>query len=169
MRRVLDGPVGEEILAGMSSAAVVGLCFYDMGAQSFYSRTRPIRRAEDLRGLMVRVQPASASATIVRALGATPVPIPSDRIYAALKTGAVDAVDDNWTTYVSAGHFKVAKHYSLTKHAMAPGVLVVSRIVWDQLSPVDRAIIRAAAKDSVSRMRATFDAFELEARKRARR
>src|SRR5438067_6855827 len=133
MRRILDGPIGEEILASLSSAGLVGLCFHDLGAHSFYSRTRAIRRADDLRGLTVRVQPASASVAIVRALGATPVPMPSDRIQAALKTSVIDTVDDNWTTYITAGHFKLAKHYALTRHSMAPGVLVMSKIVWDQL------------------------------------
>src|SRR5258708_27693744 len=157
VRRILDGPIGEAILASMSSAGLVGLCFYDAGAHSFYSRTRAIRRAGDLRGLMVRVQPGSTTGAMVRALQAVPVPLPSDRIQAALKASVIDAVDDNWTNYVASGHYRIARHYGLTKHSMAPGVLVVSKIVWEQLPQTDRAIIRAAAKESVSGMRASFD------------
>jgi TRAP-type C4-dicarboxylate transport system substrate-binding protein len=166
MRRILDGPIGEEILASLSNAGLVGLCFQDMGARSFYSRTRAIRHADDMRGLLVRVQPAAASVTAVRALGATPLPMPFDRIQTALQTNAIDAVDDNWITYVTAGHFKLAKRYWLTQHSMAPGVLVVSKTVWEQLPSPDRAIIRAAAKESVARMRANFDAAELDARRK---
>lgn len=165
MRRVLDGPIGEEILASLASAGLVGLCFYDQGARSFYSRTKSIRHVDDMRGLTVRVQAASTSSTTMRALRATPVAMPFDRTRAALATSVIDAVDDNWTTYVSAGHFKQARHYSLTQHSMAPGVLVVSKIVWEQLPSPDRAIIRAAAKESVTRMRAGFDAAELDARR----
>jgi TRAP-type C4-dicarboxylate transport system substrate-binding protein len=62
---------------------------------------------------------------------------------------------------------KIATHYGLTKHSMAPGVVVVSKIVWDQLPQTDRAIIRAAAKESVARMRSSFDASELAARHQA--
>jgi tripartite ATP-independent transporter DctP family solute receptor len=165
MRRVLDGPIGEEILASLAGAGLVGLCFYDQGTHSFYSRAKSIRHADDLRGLTVRVQAASTSSTIVRALGATPVAMPFDRIRAALATSVIDAVEDNWTTYVTAGHYKLARHYSLTKHSMAPGVLVMSKIVWEQLPPPDRAIIRAAAKESVTRMRVAFDTAELDARR----
>jgi TRAP-type C4-dicarboxylate transport system substrate-binding protein len=165
MRRILDGPIGEEILASLSGAGLVGLCFQDMGVHSFYSKTKAIRRADDMRGLMVRVQPAAASVTVVRALGATPVAMPFDSIQTALQTSAIDTVDDSWLTYVSAGHFKLARRYGLTKHSMAPGVLVVSKIVWEQLASPDRAIIRAAAKESVTRMRAGFDAAELDARR----
>jgi tripartite ATP-independent transporter DctP family solute receptor len=167
MRRVLDGPIGEEILAAMSATDVIGLCFYDMGTLSFYSRTKPIRRVDDLRGLMIRVQPASSSVAVVRSLGATPVPIPASRVNAALRAGVIDADDDNWTTYVSSGNFKIAPYYSLTQHSMAPGVLVISKMVWDQLPQTDHAIIRAAAKESVARMRASFDASEIEARRQA--
>jgi TRAP-type C4-dicarboxylate transport system substrate-binding protein len=167
MRRILDGPIGEEILASLSTAGLVGLCFQDMGVRSFYSTTRAIRRADDMRGLLVRVQPAAASVAVVRALGATPVPMPFDRIQTALQTNAIDAVDDNWITYVTAGHFKLAKRYWLTKHSMAPGVLVVSKIVWEQLPSPDRAIVRAAAKESVARLHANVDAAELDARRKA--
>jgi tripartite ATP-independent transporter DctP family solute receptor len=169
MRRTLDGPIGEEILGNMSSVGVVGLCFYDSGVHSFYSGSRSIRRASDMRGLMVRVQPASLSVAIVRALGATPVPMPADRVHDALKRGVIDAAEDNWSAYIASGHFNVAKHYSLTRHSMVPGVLVVSKIVWDQLPAPDRAVIRAAAKESVSLLRTAFDASEAEARQKGER
>src|SRR5688572_16956628 len=38
MRKVLDGPIGDEILASMESQGLVGLAFYDSGARSFYSK-----------------------------------------------------------------------------------------------------------------------------------
>jgi TRAP-type C4-dicarboxylate transport system substrate-binding protein len=71
------------------------------------------------------------------------------------------------TTYVSSDNLRIAPHYALTRHSMAPGVVVVSKIVWDQLPQTDRAIIRAAAKESVARMRASFDASEQTERHQA--
>ena len=91
MRHVLDGPIGEEILASVAGAGLIGLCFYDQGTHSFYSRAKSIRHADDLGGLTVRVQPASASLAIVRALRATPVAMPFDRIRPALTTRVIDA------------------------------------------------------------------------------
>jgi tripartite ATP-independent transporter DctP family solute receptor len=169
MHRTLDGPIGEEILGSLSTVGLVGLCFYDLGARSFYSRTTAIRRPEALRGLMVRIQPGSVSPRLMQALGATPVAMPFDRIDDALRTGVIDAVDETWTTYVAAGHYRFAKHYALTKHSMAPGVLVISKLVWDQLPKPDQAIIRAAAKESAARLRITLDGVEREARSKAER
>jgi TRAP-type C4-dicarboxylate transport system substrate-binding protein len=167
LHRILDGRIGEEILGSLSNAGLIGLCFYDLGARSFFSRTRSIRRAEEMRGLMVRVAPGGTSTAIVQTLGAKPVPMPFDRIQAGLKSGVIDAVDDSWTGFVGGGHFRLAKHYALTQHSMAPGVLVISKITWEQLPAADQTIIRAAAKESAARMRAGFAAAELDARRRA--
>ena len=165
MRRVLDGPIGEEILAGLEAQGLIGLCFYDAGPRSFYSVKQPIRTAADLKGLKVRVQQTDIWAALMRALGAEPVSMPFDRLYLGLESGAVGASDNNWPSYVASRHYNVAKYYSLTEHSMAPAVLIFSKRVWDELSREDQAIVRAAAKDSVAHMRKLWDEYEPSARK----
>lgn len=165
MRRVLDGPVGEEILASLAAQDLVGLCFYDAGPRSFYSVKRPIKGAADLRGLKVRVQQSAIWSAAMRTLGAEPVLLPFERVYLALQSGAVDAADSNWPSYVASRHYNVAKYYSLTQHSMAPAVLVFSRRVWDDLSREDQALIRGGAKDSVAAMRKLLDEYEASTRR----
>lgn len=167
MRRVLDGPIGDEILASMDADGFIGLCFYDMGARSFYSRKGPIHSVDDMKGLAVRVQPSDISVETFKAMGARPVAVPFDRVTAALKAGVVDASENSWAGYVSAGHDRVARYYSLTEHSMMPGVLVFSKRVWSELSPDDRRTVRAAAKESVSFMRGKLDSYEVSARLKA--
>ena len=98
MRRVLDGPIGQQILLSMESRGLIGLCFYDAGARSFYSTKKPIRRVADMKGLAVRVQPSDITAEMVRAMGARPVAIPFDRVRAALKAGVLDVAENTWPT-----------------------------------------------------------------------
>ncbi len=164
LRRVLDGPIGERILADLEGHGFIGLCFYDAGARSFYNSKMPIRTAADLKGMKVRVQQGDIAATMVRALGATAMPMSYQKGYEALKVGLVDAAVNNMQFYSTSGHFKVAKYYSLTEHSMAPGVLIFSKLVWDALSTDDQAVIRAAAKDSVPYMRKLWDVSEISAR-----
>lgn len=164
MRRVLDGPIGDEILADLERQGLVGLCFYDTGARSYYSSNRPIRNVRDMKGLKVRVQTADKSADMIRAMGAEPIPMPFDRIRVALQAGVVDAAADNWPSYVTSRHYEAAKYYSLTEHNMAPGVLLFSKKVWDTLSKDDHAIIRATAKESVPFMRKLWDEHESKER-----
>lgn len=167
MRHVLDGPIGDRILAAMEPAGFIGLCFYDLGARSFYSTKGPIRNVDDFKGLNVRVQPSDIWVEMIRTLGAKPIAIPFDQVAAALKAGVIDTSENNWPAYVATGHHRVAKYYSLTEHSMMPGMLVFSKKVWTELSAADRRAIRAAAKDSVAFMRGKLDAYEVSARLKA--
>jgi len=163
MKRVLDGPIGDAILADLESEGVIGLCFYDTGFRS-YGATRPIRAVGDMKGLKVRAQAADTWAIMLRTMGAEPVVMPISRISASLKAGVIDAVEGTLSTDAAVGIFDVAKFFSLTEHSMAPGVLVFSKHVWDELSREDQAIIRAAAKESVPYMRGVWDGYQISAR-----
>jgi len=165
MRKVLDGPIGDEILAAMASQGLVGLAFYDSGARSFYSAKRPIRTVADMKGLKVRVIQSDLFVAMVEALGANPTPMPFGEVYTALRTGIVDAAENNWPSYESSRHFEAAKFYSLTEHSLAPEVLVFSKRIWDTLSKEDQAQVRKAAKESVPYMRKLWDEREVKSRK----
>ena len=165
MRKVLDGPVGDEILKAMESQGLVGLAFYDSGARSFYSSKRPIKSLADMKGMKIRVIQSDLFVAMVEALGANPTPMPYGEVYTALKTGIVDAAENNWPSYESSRHFEAAKYYSTSEHSLAPEVLVFSKKVWDTLSKDDQAAIRKAAKDSVPAMRKLWDEREVKSRK----
>ena len=164
-RRVFDGPVGDEILASLETQGLVGLCLYDAGPRNFYSNNRAIRRPADLMGMKVRVQPSDVWGAMMRALGAEPAAVPSDRVYLALQSGVIDAAEHNWPSYVSSRHYHVARYFSLTEHSMAPAVVIFSKRVWDTLSVEDQSIIRGAARDSVPVMRRLWDDYETSGRK----
>ena len=164
MRAVLDGPIGDEILAAMESQGMVGLAFYDSGSRSMYSVARPYKTLADLKGAKIRVQQSDLFVSMIQALGANPTPMPFGEVYTALKTGIVDAAENNYPSFESSRHFEAAKYYTLTEHAMAPEVLVFSKVVWDRLSKDDQALIRQAAKESVPYMRKLWDEREAKSK-----
>ena len=165
MHAVLDGPVGDEILAAMEAQGMVGLAFYDSGARSMYTATKPIKTLADVQHMKIRVQQSDLFVAMVEALGANPTPMPFGEVYTALKTGIVDAAENNFPSYESSRQFEAAKYYTLTEHSMAPEVLVFSKVIWDTLEPEEQAKIRKAAKDSVPYMRDLWD--EREAKSEA--
>ena len=165
MHAVLDGPVGEKILAAMEDQGMVGLAFYDSGARSMYAATKPIKSLADVHGMKIRVQQSDLFVSMVEALGANPTPMPYGEVYTALKTGIVDAAENNFPSYESSRHFEAAKYYTQTEHSMAPEMLVFSKTIWDTLNPEDQALIRKAAKESVPHMRQLWDEREAQARK----
>ncbi len=170
LRRVLDGPIGAEILTSLEDQDIIGLCFYDVGAQSLYTINTPIRTAADMKGLTVRVLPGDLAATFIKALGATAVPLPYSRLGDALKTGAVDGAPPaigrpTWTTDTTATPGSTTRP-CIRGH---PEIVIVSRAAWRELSSEDRAILKQAALDSVPFMRERFAAYETKARAQALR
>lgn len=163
-RKVLDGEIGDEILASLESTGVIGLCFYDSGPKSTYG-SKAIRTPADLRGVTYRVQPSSNWTAMLRAFGAKPVPMPQSRVAAAMEAGVIDVADGTWSSFVALQHHGIAKNFSLTEHARPPSVLLFSRRIWDTLSPEDRQTIRASARDSVAFYRQLLDEHQAAARR----
>jgi tripartite ATP-independent transporter DctP family solute receptor len=164
MRKCLDGPVGEQILAALESQGFIGLAFYDSGSRSFYTTSKPIKSVADVKGMKLRVQQSDLWVTLIQSMGGNPTPLPYAEVYTALKTGVVDGAENNWPSYESSRHYEVAKNYSLTEHSMSPELLVFSKVIWDTLEPAEQDIIRKAAKESVPYMRELWDAREAQAR-----
>jgi tripartite ATP-independent transporter DctP family solute receptor len=157
MRHVLDGPIGEEILAACAPQGFVGLAYYDSGARSLYTAKKPVKSLADAKGLKIRVQQSDLWVSLLEAMGANATPMPYGEVYTALKTGLVDGAENNYPSYESSRHFEVAKYYAMTEHSMAPELLLFSKRTWDTLSPEDQKAIRQAAKESVPYMRKLWD------------
>lgn len=164
MRKVLDGPIGEEILRSCESQGFVGLAYYDSGARSLYTVKKPVKTLADAKGLKIRVQQSDLWVGLLQAMGANATPMPYGEVYTALKTGLVDGAENNWPSYDTSKHHEVAKYYSVTEHSMAPEMLLMSRKVWDTLSPDEREVFREAAKESVPYMRKLWDEKEKKSR-----
>jgi tripartite ATP-independent transporter DctP family solute receptor len=157
MRRAMDGEPGARVLASLEPHGLIGLCFYDSGARSFYNTRRAIRTPADMRGLKIRVQNSDLYVALVRALGADATPMALGEVYQGLVQGVIDGAENNWPSYESGRHFEVARHYSLTRHVMAPEILVMSRRRWVRLPEADRRLVAECARDSVPVMRQLWD------------
>ncbi|MFA6967729.1 MULTISPECIES: TRAP transporter substrate-binding protein [unclassified Bosea (in: a-proteobacteria)] len=160
MRKVMDGPIGDNLLKEFEKHDLIGLAFYDSGSRSFYNSKRPINTPADMKGLKIRVQQSDMFVSLVSALGANATPMNFGEVYSGLQTGVIDGAENNWPSYESTKHYEVAKFYSLSEHSLSPEVLVMSKKSFDKLSAEDKALVRAAAKESVAKMRELWDARE---------
>jgi tripartite ATP-independent transporter DctP family solute receptor len=156
MRKSLDGPVGDEILKSCESAGYIGLAFYDSGARSIYAK-KPIKTVADAKGLKIRVQQSDLWVALVSAMGANATPMPYGEVYTGLKTGLIDAAENNIPSFDTAKHVEAVKVYSKTEHSMAPEILLMSKVAWDKLSASEQGMVRQAAKESVAVQRKAWD------------
>jgi tripartite ATP-independent transporter DctP family solute receptor len=164
LQKVLDGPIGDEILDSFEPFGFVGLAFYDSGARSIYNSVRPIRSIADMKGLRLRVQQSELMSDMIRALGAEPVELPYGQVRTGLATKLIDGAENNWPSFVTTDHYKYAGFYTLTEHTMSPEVLVMSYKAWGSLSVEDRAIFRDAARQSRQFMRERWKDLEEQSR-----
>jgi tripartite ATP-independent transporter DctP family solute receptor len=167
MQKVLDGPIGAEILGSFEPYGFVGLAFYDSGARSIYNNVRPVRSLADLKGLRIRVQQSEQMSEMMRSLGVVPVEMPYGQVLTGLATRLIDGAENNWPSFVTTDHYKHAGHYTLTEHTMSPEVLVMSLKAWETLSPDERKIFREEARRSGQFMREKWRDLELQSRKQA--
>src|SRR5438094_315183 len=138
------GGIGPQLLDKVTAnpnAKLVGLCWMDAGARSFYDTKRPIKSIADLKGLKIRVIGNPIFVDMANALGANGVAMGYDQVFSALQTGVIDGAENNPPSFVFDNHYQVAKYYSLTQHLIVPEMLVLSRTSWDKLSPDDQGLV----------------------------
>jgi tripartite ATP-independent transporter DctP family solute receptor len=157
--KVLLGPIGDELLESLKPGGIDGLAYYDSGARSFYSKT-PVYSIAGLKNLRIRVQYSDPFASFIKLLGATPVQLNFGDVYNALQKDEVDGAENNWSSYYTADHYRLAEYYFLDEHTRNPEVLLASSKVMDDLSAEYREIIVSAAKDSVEFQRKAWEANE---------
>lgn len=146
--RVVNGPLGKELLAAGQPRGLMGLCWYDAGARSFYTRSTPILKPNDLKGLKFRVQNSRTSMRMVEALGGSPTPIAFGELYTGLQQGLVDGAENNPPSFWASRHFEVCNNYSLDEHTRVPDVLLISDKWWSRLNAEQRAWVQEAADES---------------------
>jgi len=151
MEKVIDGPIGQELLDKVSNNAntrLIGLAWMDAGARSVYDTKKPIKSIDDLKGLKMRVMGNPMFVDMMNALGGNGVAMGYDQVFSALQTGVVDGAENNPPSFVFDNHYQVAKYYTLTEHLIVPEILVFSRASWDNLSKDDQALIKKLAREA---------------------
>lgn len=162
---VLNGEIGDELLATLEESNMIGLAYYDSGKRSFYNSKRLVTKPEDLEGLKIRVQQSEMFVDLVEALGASATPMAYEEVYSAIQTGVLDGAENNYPSYYSSNHYEVAEYFTIDGHSTVPEVVVASKGTWDELSEEDKQILREAAKESVPVQREAWADLVAEAEK----
>jgi len=147
MWKVLNGPIGEEILKKHEAFNFIGVGWFESGSRNFYTK-KPVKTVTDLKGMKIRVQQAPLMVGLVEALGAVATPLDYGAVYSALQTGVVDGAENNWPSYLTTSHFEVAKYFIVDEHTRVPEITVGSKKLFDKLPKEDVAIILKAMKDA---------------------
>lgn len=146
--KVMDSDIGKDLLLSTEDKWIRGLCYYDAGSRSFYTKSKPITHPDDLSGMKIRVMRSITAVEMMRALGGSATPITWGELYTALQSGVVNGAENNPPSLYTSRHYEVCKYYSLDEHTTIPDVLVISKKIWDKLTDQEKEWVQQAADES---------------------
>jgi tripartite ATP-independent transporter DctP family solute receptor len=147
--QVLNSDIGKRLLLSGEKYFLRGMCYYDAGSRSFYTKDKPIYTPADLKGLKIRVMKSVTSVQMMQALGGSATPIPWGELYTALQQGVVDGAENNPPSFYLSRHYEVCKYYSLDEHTSVPDILLMSTVVWNSLSSQEQQWLQESIDESV--------------------
>jgi tripartite ATP-independent transporter DctP family solute receptor len=143
-----DSETGRGLLHQGAERKLYGLCYYDAGARSFYTKDRQIKTPDDLNGLKIRVMNSPMAIKMVEMMGGSPTPISWGELYSALAQGIVDGAENNPPSFYSNKHYETCRYFSLDQHVILPDILLISLPIWEGLSSQQQEWLQQAADES---------------------
>jgi tripartite ATP-independent transporter DctP family solute receptor len=145
---VLDGPIGKALADKLPEKGLVHLAYFDLGFRQLTNSKRPVKTADDIAGLKIRVIQSPIYIDTFAALGANPLPMPITEVYTAMETKTIDGHENPFTVIEANKFYEVQKYLSATRHVYNPQTMFISKKTWDQLNKDEQAILLAAAKEA---------------------
>lgn len=160
--RVIDGPLGRELMDKFDARGLKGLAYWEIGFRNITNSVRPIRTPADLKGIKLRTTPNPMHIEAFKIWGANPTPMPISEVYLALNTKTVDG-QENPTVHISKLKFQeVQKYMSVTRHAFTAAPMVMNLAKFKALNPQQQAMFIKAAKEGAIAERQNNASLEAE-------
>jgi tripartite ATP-independent transporter DctP family solute receptor len=159
MRNVIDGSVGDELLAKInaSPAKLVALGWMDGGSRSLYTK-KPVKTPADLKGIKVRMMGNPLFVDTMNAMGGNGISMAYGEVFSALQTGVIDGAENNPPSLFTSNHYTTGtKYYAQTNHLIIPEIFVMSKIIWDKLTDADKALVKKVSREAQMEQRGLWD------------
>jgi TRAP-type transport system periplasmic protein len=105
---------------------------------------------DDMSGIKLRMPGGEAWQFLGQALGANPTPMAYAEVYTGLQTGAIDGQDNPLPNVENMKFYEVMSQIVLTSHLVGYDLLVISKEVWDAMSPEEQVAFQAAADEAIA-------------------
>ncbi|NVO05863.1 MAG: DctP family TRAP transporter solute-binding subunit [Rhodoferax sp.] len=148
-RRVVDGPLGAELLHRLEASGLKGLAYWDNGFKVF-TANRPLQGVQDFKGLKIRVQASRTLVKQMQQLGAEPSISPLINVFDALRSGKLDGQENTPVNIASQHLHDVQSHLTVSNHGYLAYAVVVNKAFWDKLPADIRSTLEAALRDATA-------------------
>ncbi|MEY5029960.1 C4-dicarboxylate ABC transporter substrate-binding protein [Limnohabitans sp. MMS-10A-160] len=145
-RKVMDGPIGQDILTKFPSKGLIALAWTENGFRHMTNSKRPIVKPADASGLKMRTMENKVHMDGYKTFGIQPTPMAFPEVFGALQQGTVDGQENPIPVILASKFSQVQKHLSLTGHVYSPGLLITSPRLMNKLSDADKKVFYDAAQ-----------------------
>mgnify|MGYP000019291742 FL=1 len=152
-RKVLDGKIGQDMLAKFPNHGLVALAWSENGFRHMTNNKRAIVSAADASGLKMRTMENKVHMEGYRSFGIQPTPMAFPEVFGALQQGVVDGQENPIPVILASKFSQVQKYLSLTGHVYSPGLIITSPRIMNKLSEADKKAFYDAAAKSVAATR----------------
>ena len=151
--KVLDGKFLPWALPDLDKAGLVFLSNWEWGFRNLTNSKRPVVNPDDAKGLKIRTPPELPTQAAMEALGAVVATINFNELQMALKQGTVDGQENPIAVIYSNKLYETQKYLTMTGHNYNSMVHVISKKVWDKLTPEQQKIVKEESKKAGDWMR----------------
>ncbi|MES2978502.1 MAG: TRAP transporter substrate-binding protein [Pseudomonadota bacterium] len=156
-RAVLDGPIGNDLLAKFDAKGFKALAWAENGFRHMTNSKRDVKAPEDLKGLKMRTMENPVHIAAYKGLGIVTTPMAFPEVFTALQQGTVDGQENPLSVIMAAKFDQVQKHLTLTGHVYSPAIFLMNKASFDKLSAADKTAFVDAAKEGTKANRARVD------------
>lgn len=146
--RVLDGPLGQDLMKLLEPKGLIGLGFCEGGFRNMINNVRPVDEPEDVKGVKYRVMQNPVYIGMFSSLGGNAVPMAWGEVFPAVQQGALDGLEIPLMVINSTKMYEVTKYLSLTNHTYSAILLLMSKKSFDRLTPEQQQAVRTAGKET---------------------
>ena len=144
--KILDGPIGQELLDNLSKVGLKGLAYAERGFRNLTNSVRPVLTPADINGLKIRVMENPVYIDTFKALGANAVPMAWTEALTAMQQGTIDGQENPVNVLYAFKLFETQDYMSYTRHAYAPALFVMSLNLFNSLDADTQKLFKESAQ-----------------------
>lgn len=143
--KVMDGPIGKQLLADLEKANLKGLAFWENGFRNLTNSKKSVKTPEDAKGLKIRTMENKVHITAWKEAGVIPTPMAWAEVYGALQQKVVDGQENPLAVISTSKLNEVQKHLSMTQHVYSPAPIIMSLKKWQAMPKEDQELFLKTA------------------------
>ena len=141
--KVISGPAFQPMfdeLRDRHNLVMLSKIWY-WGWRNLTTGTKPVNKPEDMNGMKIRVPESPVWVEMIRAMGASPTPIPFGEVYTALQMKLVDGQENPIPTIFARKFYEVQGNLSMTKHMLQNNTIIIGKKAMAKLNPAQQKIV----------------------------